>query len=97
MDRVLPRAQMIVLFIPFRQVYFYEDGKPVIKEFGFTIINTMFKDALDYIQKLDLENMKLMKTITEEHDHSKSQFDSIVDSQKTDQGNPFGNSKVWVK
>ena len=71
----------------YNKVYYYEDGKPIDKEFDFEIRNSFYQDALDYINIQQSKKIECLKKISESLNQSKQQFKNIIQKNYNETGN----------
>ena len=62
----------------YRQVFFYEDGKPIKNLFDFTISDSIYKDALVYLQNVEQRKTKFKTTVMANHECSKRELKDII-------------------
>ena len=62
----------------YRQVFFYEDGKPIKNLFDFKISDSIYKDALIYLQNVEQRKTEFKTTVMANHENSKRELKEII-------------------
>ena len=67
----------------YREVYFYEDGKPIGKLFDFQISDYLYNYATEQNRKAEQKITEFKRITGESHDRSKRQFKEIINRTKS--------------
>ena len=80
---------LLIFPFPYRDLYFYEDGKPVQETMNMTILDSLFKETMELVMVKQSQDIEFFRNISRLREHSKRKLQDTLrrqnDEDKTEE------------